>query len=59
LNVNEYGVICADALLAELVPNEFVALTVKRYAVPEVKPVTTIGEDDPVAVNPPGEDVTV
>jgi hypothetical protein len=32
---------------------------VKVYAVPLVSPVTTIGEDPPVPVKPPGLDVTV
>jgi hypothetical protein len=36
----------------------FVALTVNVYDVADCNPVTVIGED-PVAVNPPGEDVTV
>ncbi len=42
-----------------LVPFAFVAVTVKVYVVPFVKPVTTSGDDPPVAVNPPGLDVTV
>jgi hypothetical protein len=49
-------------LLAELavdVPKAFVAVTVKVYAVPVVRPVTVIGELVPVAVMPPGDDVTV
>ena len=45
----------ADAML---VPSAFVAVTVKVYVVPFVKPVTTIGELPPVAVCPPLE-VTV
>jgi hypothetical protein len=36
-----------------------VAVTVNVYAVPVVRPVTTSGEDAPVAVKPPGEDVAV
>jgi hypothetical protein len=36
-----------------------VAVTVNVYAVPFVNPVTTIGEDEPVAVIPPGLAVTV
>jgi hypothetical protein len=36
-----------------------VALTVKVYAVPLDSPVTVMGEADPVAVNDPGELVTV
>jgi hypothetical protein len=42
-----------------LVPTELVAVTEKVYAVPLVRPVTTTGEDVPVAVMPPGDDVTV
>jgi hypothetical protein len=41
------------------VPTAFVAVTVNVYGVPVVKPVTVIGELEPVAVMPPGEDVTV
>jgi hypothetical protein len=41
------------------VPTAFVAVTEKVYIVPLVRPVTTIGEDVPVAVTPPGDDVTV
>jgi len=41
------------------VPAEFVAATVKVYAVPFVSPVTVMGEPVPVAVIPPGELVTV
>ena len=37
----------------------FVATTVNVYAVPLVNPVTVIGLDEPVAVSPPGLDVTV
>ena len=40
-------------------PLALVAVTVNVYAIPFVKPVTTIGEDDPVAVIFPGEEVTV
>jgi len=46
----------ADALP---VPAALVAVTVKVYVVPLVRPVTISGEEPPVAVNPPGEDVTV
>ena len=35
------------------------AVTVNVYVVPVVKPVTVIGELVPVAVMPPGDDVTV
>jgi hypothetical protein len=36
-----------------------VAVTVNVYDVPFVRPVTVIGDDAPVAVNPPGFEVTV
>jgi hypothetical protein len=45
--------------LAGPVPALFVAVTVKVYVVPIVNPVTVIGEDEPLAVIPPGLDVTV
>jgi len=41
------------------VPAEFVAVTVNVYAVLAVNPLTTIGEDPPVAVIDPGLLVTV
>jgi hypothetical protein len=44
---------------AALVPTALVAVTVKVYVVPFVKPVTVKGEAPPVAVKPPGLDVTV
>ena len=53
------GVTADDALEAVPRPIALVALTVKVYAVPLVSPVTVIGEDVPVAVKPPGEEVTV
>ena len=53
------GVTADDALEAVPVPTELVAVTVKVYAVPLVSPVTVIGDEAPVAVRPPGEDVTV
>jgi hypothetical protein len=37
----------------------FVAATVNVYAVPLVKPLTVTGEDEPVPVMPPGDEVTV
>jgi len=49
-------------LLAELakeLPFAFVAITVKVYGVPFVRPVTDKGEDSPDAVKFPGSDVTV
>jgi hypothetical protein len=42
-----------------LVPTELVAVTVKVYDVPFVKPVTVIGEPLLLAVKFPGDDVTV
>jgi hypothetical protein len=36
-----------------------VAVTVNVYAVPLVRPVTVMGEAEPVAVMPPGLEVTV
>ena len=53
------GVMDADALDAEDVPFALVAVTVNVYAVPAVRPVTVNGDEDPVAVNPPGLEVTV
>jgi hypothetical protein len=37
----------------------FVAVTVNVYAVDALKPVTLMGEVLPVAVTPPGDEVTV
>jgi hypothetical protein len=48
-----------EAALAGPVPLALDAVTVKVYAVPKVSPVTVIGEDEPVAVIPPGFEVTV
>ena len=42
-----------------LVPTALVAVTVNVYVVPLVRPVIVIGDDPPVAVNPPTFDVTV
>ena len=53
------GVTDDDAVEAVPVPTELVATTVKVYAVPLVRPATVIGEEVPVAVMPPGEEVTV
>jgi hypothetical protein len=53
------GVTDDDAVEAVPVPTELVATTLKVYAVPLVRPVTVIGEEVPVAVIPPGEEVTV
>ena len=52
------GVTLPLAELSALYPAEFKAATVNVYAVPLVNPVIVIGEDEPVAVIPPGEDVT-
>lgn len=41
------------------VPAPFVALTVKEYVLLGDKPVTVTGEEAPLPVNPPGEDVAV
>ena len=41
------------------VPDAFVAVTVKVYDTPGVSPVTVIGLAVPVAVTPPGAEVTV
>ena len=48
-----------DAPEALPVPALLVAVTVNVYAVPLVRPVTTIGLDEPEAVNPPELEVTV
>ena len=53
------GVTVFDAPEAGPVPTLLVAVTVKVYAVPLVRPGTTIGEAAPVAVMPPGLEVTV
>jgi hypothetical protein len=48
-----------DAADAVEFPLEFVATTVNVYATPDCKPVTVSGDAPPVAVNPPGLEVTV
>ena len=53
------GVTLLDAAEAGPVPAELAAVTVKVYAVPLVRPVTTSGLPAPDAVNPPGLDVAV
>ncbi len=53
------GVTAEEAAEAAPVPTLLVAVTVKVYAVPLVSPVTVIGEEPPLAVMPPGEEVTV
>ena len=41
------------------VPTPFVAVTVNVYVTPFVKPVIVIGDEPPVALNPPILEVTV
>jgi hypothetical protein len=53
------GVTAFDAAEETELPTAFVATTVKVYGVPFVKPVTVIGELDPVRVIAPGFEVTV
>lgn len=53
------GIIELEADEAIEVPTELVAVTVKVYEIPFVKPVTSIGEDTPEAVKLPGEEVTL
>ena len=53
------GVTEFDAADAVLVPTEFVAVTVKVYGVPLLKPVIVIGEAPPEAVKLPTLEVTV
>ncbi len=53
------GVTELDAAEAAPVPTPLVAVTVKVYAVPLVRPLTVIGLVVPVPVKPPGELVTV
>ena len=54
-----YGVTAFDDVDAGPVPPEFVAVTVKVYEVPVVKPVTVHDRLEVVQVNDPGELVTV
>jgi hypothetical protein len=53
------GVTALLALEAVPVPTALVAVMVKVYEVPLVRPVTVIGEALPEAVTPPGLEVTV
>jgi len=53
------AVIAADAADAADVPYTLDAVTVYVYPVLDCKPVIIIGEDDPVFVYPPGDDVIV
>jgi len=59
VQVARTGVTLLLAAEAGPVPCVLVAVTVNVYAVPLVRPVTTIGEDEPDALMLPGEDVTV
>ena len=54
-----FGVTAVDAVDAVPVPALFVALTVKVYAVPLVRPVTLIGLAAPLKVVPVSTTVTV
>ncbi len=53
------GVTDPEAPEALPVPALLVAVRLNVYAVPFARPVTVIGLDEPVPVNPPGLDVTV
>ena len=53
------GVTEFDAAEAGLVPIALVAVTLKVYGVPFTKPLTTTGDDEAVAVIPPGVEVPV
>jgi hypothetical protein len=53
------GVIEFDAVDVTLVPIAFVAVTVKVYAVPFVKPLIVIGLPVELAINPPTFEVAV
>jgi hypothetical protein len=53
------GTTLLETAEAAPVPTLLVAVTVKVYAVPFVSPLTVRGLLPPVAVNPPGLEVTV
>ena len=53
------GVTLLEAVEVLEVPTEFVAVTVKVYAVPFVSPVTVKGEPAPLTEKLPGLEVTV
>ena len=53
------GVIVLDARDGKPEPTELVATTLKVYAVPFIRPATVNGLALPVAVSPPGLEVTV
>ena len=57
--VGAAGLTALDAAEAGPVPIPLLAVTVKLYGVPSMSPVTVIGPAVPVAVMPPGLDVTV
>ena len=59
VGVGRTGVTEFDTSEDRLVPTEFVAVTVKVYAVPLVRPVTVTDVPVVVAVTPPGADVAV
>ena len=59
VGVGGAGVTEFDASEDRLVPLEFVAVTVKVYAVPLVRPVTVTDIPVVVVVTPPGADMTV
>src|SRR5260221_13359207 len=54
-----FGVTAFDGAEGAPVPTALVAVTVKVYVVPLVRAVTRIAEAVPVAVTPPGLEVTV
>jgi hypothetical protein len=53
------GVTAVDEPLAAPLPTALVATTLKVYAVPLIRPFTVMGEAAPLALMPPGLDVTV
>lgn len=55
--VGATGVILLDALDVALTPYPLIVVTVNVYAVPLVKPVTVIGELEPLPVIELGEEV--
>jgi hypothetical protein len=59
LALGRLGVTAVDAADGLELPAELVATTVKVYAVPLVRPVTVIGDAEPVPVSDPGLEVTV
>ena len=59
VGVASVGVTLLEAVEALEVPTEFVAFTVKVYAVPFVSPVTVNGEVTPLTEMFPGLEVTV